>query len=249
MPSANDFAARALQLLNVIQPGESPSAEDGQLAFDVLNDWIDALGTQRLTIYYRARSTGTYTASASSITLGSGGTFNIVRPVWIDAAAYVIPSTSPAIEVAIPVWNDQQYAAQAIKAQTSTLPTAIYVDFNWTAGLARIYAWPIPTQSITLVLYAPTALTEFADQSTDYTFPPGYRRAILFGLANELAVYYPSAQPDPRVPQIGIESLANIKRANERIPLAVMDGALLAMTGRSRRPFNWRTGSPGGPSL
>lgn len=244
MPSANDFGTRALQLLGVIDPTQSPSPEDAQTAFDVLNDWIDGLGTQRLTIYYRARSTGTYTASASSITLGSGGTFNIVRPLWIDAAAYEIPGTSPAVESPLEVWNDQQYAAQSIKGLTSTLPTAIYVDFNWTAGLARLYAWPIPTQAITLVLYTPTALTEFADQSTDYTFPPGYRRAITFNLANELAPWYPSITPDPRIKEIAVESMANIKRANTRIPLAVMDPVLLAMGGAARRAFNYRTGTP-----
>lgn len=244
MPSALDFGTRALQLIGVIDPTETPSAEDSQTAFDVLNDWIDNLGTQRLTIYYVARSTGTIASGSTSITIGSGGTFNIVRPVWIQAASILIPSTSPAVEMPIEIWNDQQYAAQTIKGLTSTLPTAIWYDYNWTAGLARVVPWPIPTQDITLVLYTPTALTEFADLSTDYTFPPGYRRAITFNLANELSPWYPSAKPDPRVPQIAIESLANVKRANTRIPLAVFDDQLLAMTGRARRAFNWRTGLP-----
>ena len=56
MPSANDFAAASLRLLNVIQSGEDPSSEDGQLAFDVLNRWVDWLGTQRQTIYFLTRT-------------------------------------------------------------------------------------------------------------------------------------------------------------------------------------------------
>lgn len=243
MPSALDFGTRALQLLGVIDPTETPSAEDGQTAFEVLNDWIDSLGAQRLTIHTVPRSTGTYTASSASITIGSGGTFNIVRPLWIERAAYVVPGTSPAVEAPLDVWNDQQYQAQTIKALTSTLPTALYYDYAWTAGLGTLKLWPIPTQNLTLVLYCPVALTEFADQSTDYTFPPGYRRAITFNLANELAPWYPAVTPDPRIAKIATESLGIIKRANTRIPLAVLDAPLLAMTG-SRRAFNYRSGSP-----
>ncbi len=245
MPSANDFGKRALQLLGVIDTTSDPSPEDAEIAFEALNDWIDGLATQRLTIHTVARSTGTYTSSASSITIGSGGTYNIARPLWIQGAAYLVPATSPAVESPIAVWNDQEYQAEQVKAQTSTLPTALYYDYNWTAGLGNLYLWPIPTQALTLILYTPTALTEFADHSTDYTFPPGYRRAITFNLANELAPWYPSVTPDPRIKEIAVESMANIKRANTRIPLAVMDPALLAMSGRGRRSaFNYRTGQP-----
>lgn len=245
MPSANDFATRALRLLGVIDPTETPSAEDAETAFNALNDWIDGLGTQRLTIHTVTRSTGTYASSSSSITIGSGGTFNIARPLWIEAAAYLVPSASPTTESPLTVWNDQQYQAELVKAQTSTLPTGLYYDYSWTAGLGNLILWPIPTQTLTLVLYCPTALTEFADYNTDYTFPPGYRRAITFNLANELVPWYPSLQPDPRIAQIAAESMANIKRANARIPLAVMDPALLAMSGRGRlSAFNYRTGQP-----
>lgn len=242
MPSANDFGKRALQLLGVLAAdGGDPAPEDAETAFDVLNDWMDGLATQRLTMHTVVRSTGTYTASASSITIGSGGTFNIVRPVWIEAAAYVVPSTSPVVESPLAIWNDQQYQAELVKAQTSTLPTALYYDYGWTAGLATLKLWPIPTQNITLVLYVPTAITEFADQTRDYTFPPGYRRMITFNLANELAPWYPSVTPDPRIAKIAEESMANLKRANTRIPLAVFDRAL--PMGQTRGAFNYRTGT------
>ena len=84
------------------------------------------------------------------------------------------------------------------------------------------------------------ALIEFADQTTDYTFPPGYRRMITFNLANELAPWYPVVQPDPRIAKIAAESIGNIKRANTRIPLAVFDRSL--PMGQTRGAFNYRTG-------
>lgn len=235
MPSANDFATRALQLLGVIDPTESPSAEDALTAFNALNDWIDALATQRQSIFYTARTVKTLANGTATYTIGSGGSINMARPLWIDNAGLIINTadTYP-VEVPIRVMTDDEWALRAQKTLPSSMLLGIYYDHNWSAGLGLIYVWPIPNVSTTqLVLYTPTALTEFADQSTDYTFAPGYRRAITFNLANELAPWYPSAQPDPRVKAIADESLAWIKRANLRLSEVWIDQAILQRNGRS----------------
>lgn len=230
MPSANDFAKRALQLLGVIDPTEDPSAEDGELAFDALNDWIDGLGTNRQSIYYVARTVKTLASGTASYTIGSGGSINIARPLWIENAGLIINTadTYP-VEIPIRVMTDDEWAQRAQKTLPSNLLLGIWYDHNWSAGLGTIYVWPIPNVSTTqLVLYTPTALTQFADLSTDYTFPPGYRRAITYNLANELATWYPSARPDPRVAQIAAESLAWVKRANQRLSEVYVDRAIQA---------------------
>lgn len=228
MPSANDFAGYALRLLNVIQPGEDPSSEDGQTAFDVLNRWMDWLGTQRQTIYFLTRTTQTLTASTASYTIGTGGTINIARPVWIDKAMLVLDTAaSPTTEVPIRVLTDDEYAGWPQKSLTSSLPAAIWYDHNWSSGLGRIYPLPIPDVGTTqLVLYTPTALIEFADQSTVYTFPPGYRRAITYNLALELSLYYPAATAPPNLATFAADSLADVKRANLRLSHVVIDPAL-----------------------
>ena len=220
MPTANDFITRALRLLNVLDPTETPSPEDSELGLDVLNDWIDSLGVERQTIYYVTRTTQTLTASTASYTIGSGGTINIARPVWIQRAGLVLDtSASTVTEVPIRVLTDDEYALWPQKTLTSSLATAIYYDHNWSAGLGLIRPLPIPTVSTTqLVLYTPTALTEFADISSKaYTFPPAYRRALTYNLANELAIHYPSVQPDPRIAKYAVDSLAAVKRGNMRL--------------------------------
>jgi len=237
MPSANDFAGYALRLLNVIQPGEDPSSEDGQTAFDVLNRWMDALGTQRQTIYFLTRTTHTLTSGTASYTIGTGGTINIVRPVWIDRAGLILDtSAATPTEAPIRILTDDEYAGWSQKTLTSSLTGAIWYDHNWSAGLGRIYVLPIPSVSTTqLVLYTPTALTEFANQSTDYTFPPGYERAITYNLALELTAYYPAAALPPTLAKFAADSLADVKRSNFRASQVQIDPSLRSRAGSLSR--------------
>ena len=234
MPSANDFGTRALQLLGVVDPTSTPSAEDANIAFEALNDWIDALATQRLSIYYVTRTAHTLVSGTASYTIGSGGTINIARPLWLEQAGLIIDTgASTPTEIPIRVLDDDERALIAQKTLQSSYVEGVWLDHNWSAGLARVFVYPIPNISTTqLVLYTPTAITEFANLSTDYTFPPGYRRAITFNLANELAPWYPSAQPDPRVGQIAKESLAWVKRANQRLSTVYIDRGATPRRGR-----------------
>lgn len=237
MPSANTFAAAAFRLLNVIQAGEDPSAEDGEVAFDVLNRWIDSLGTQRQSMYFLTRTTQTLASGTASYTMGTGGTIAIVRPVWIDHAGLILDTgaTTP-VEAPIRVLTDDEYEGWSQKTLQSSLPSAVWYNHEWSAGLGRVYPLPIPNVGTTqLVLYTPTAIIQFADQSTVYTFPPGYQRAIVFNLALELTSYYPAATIPPTLAQQAITSLADLKRANVRLSHVVTDPAVSRRAGTLSR--------------
>lgn len=233
MPSALDLTTRALQMLAVIDAVETPSAEDGALGLDELNDLVDQLGTQRLTIYYLARTLKTLASGTATYTIGSGGSINIARPVWIENAGLIIDtSASPVTEIPIAVFTDDEWAGIAQKLLSSSLTLGIYYDHNWSAGLGLINIYPVPNVSTTqLVLYTPTAVTEFADLSTDYTFPPGYRAALIANLAMALAPYFPSNPPSDLVKQQAKDGMALIKRANFRLAEASIDRALLRRRG------------------
>lgn len=237
MPSANDFAAASLRLLNVIAAGEDPSSEDGQVAFDVLNRWVDWLGTQRQTIYFLTRTAHTLVSGTASYTIGSGGTINVARPVWIDHAGLILDTGAATVtEVPIRVLTDDEYQAWPQKTLQSNLSVGIWYDHNWSSGLGRIYPLPIPNVGTTqVVLYTPTAVTEFAAQATDYTFPPGYERAIVYNLALELTAYYPAATTPTMLAKFAAESLADLKRSNLRLSHVVIDPALSRRAGSLSR--------------
>lgn len=242
--TGNDLVGRALKLIGAIAAGETATSDEAADAFSRLNDLLDDWGAERLTVFSVTRNTPyTLTSGTASYTIGTGGSMNIARPVWIENVGLIIDSgASTLTELPIRLFTNDEWAAIRQKSLQSALSQGIWYDYTWSAGLARIFPWPIPNVGTTqLVLYTPTALVQFADQtSTDYTFPPGYARALRYNLAVELAPEW--GRPlDPVVAAIAAESKATIKRANIRIQALRCDPALLRSGGGA---YNWRTDSP-----
>lgn len=239
--TANNLIERTLKTIGVLASGETPAASDAADAFTILNSMVDSWGTQRLTVYTTARTAFNLSASTQDYTIGTGGTFNIVRPVWIVAAS-IIPDRSAASseKIELPIsaaLNTTQWQQVAIKGTTSTYPTEFYYDKAWTAGLSTISVWPVPnTSSSQLVLYTPTALVQFADRTTDYTFPPGYEEALRYQLAMRLAPEF-GRQISPEVHALAQDTFGNIKRVNGTTETLRLDPALSAQGGR----YDWRT--------
>ena len=69
-----DAITAALQDLGVLAAGEVPSADDSTVALARVNDWIDALATEGLTMYGRTRTTWALTAGVSTYSVGDGAT-------------------------------------------------------------------------------------------------------------------------------------------------------------------------------
>lgn len=178
----------ALITLEALDPTETPDATEAANALARLNDWIDAMATQDLLLYYLLRTVVPLTSGTASYTIGVGGVINVPRPVDIDHAALILDtSASPVQEIPIPVYTDQQWQGIGIKNLAGPYAGGIYFDHNWTTGLAKIFPLPIPNvNSTSLVIYTPAALIEMT-LAGDVTFPPGYRRFLRYGLARELA--------------------------------------------------------------
>ena len=228
--TARQLIADSLKVLAVLDPSEAADAADNADAFRSLNSLIDGWGTQRQTIFTVTRSTYTLTANVGTFTIGTGGTFNQQRPLWISNAAYIVPDTDPDVEVPLWVLTDQQYAEQSIKDLSSTLPAWLY--YNPTSpvatGLGTIYVGPIQDQNVTLVLYWPTGVVQFADLTTEYILPPGYDRALRYNLAIELAPLFTVSPGQMQlVMKLAADSLADIKRANTRLIDLSMDPGLV----------------------
>lgn len=238
--TARDLITATLRSIRVLGVGDTLLAEDANDALNRLNDWIDGLALERLSIYYVARTTKMLGNNIASYTIGTGGDINIVRPTQIESAGLIQDTTVPTpYERPLEVWTDQRYQGCHQKTLTSTYPTAIYYDHNWVAGLGTVYLWPIPTDcALTqLVLYTPTALREFATLDTAYTFPPGYRRFLRTNFAGEVASEYGKQLTGDQV-QAARHSKAQIKRGNVRPAETRVDRALV----RGGDYFDWRTG-------
>lgn len=240
--TARDLITATLRSIRVLGVGDPLPAEDANDALDRLNDWLDALALERLTMYFNLRTEKKLGDGIQSYTIGIGGDINIVRPTHIEAANLIQDVTRPVpFEQPLDVWTEQRWQGCRQKLLHSTYPTAIYYDHDWQAGLAKIYLWPIPDQCnlLMLVLYTPEALKEFATLDTDYTFPPGYRRFIRTNFAGEIASEYGKQLTSDQM-QAARQSKAMIKRGNVRPAELRVDPALI----RGYDYFDWRTGEP-----
>ncbi|MEK9722462.1 MAG: hypothetical protein VW405_03110 [Rhodospirillaceae bacterium] len=239
-----DAITAALQDLGVVAAGEVPAPEDSALALSRVNDWLDALATEGLTMYGRTRTTWALTSGVSAYSIGSGQTVAVVRPTGPEAIlniGYQDTSLSPVTEYLSgrPLTEDA-FASISEKTFESTYPTAWYYNPLYPVG--TLTCWPVPT-STTLegVLYTANPLAEFASLTDTVALPPGYRRFLRTNLAVELAPSF-QVQPSPVAVELAVAAKAAIKRANTR----EMDLSLELVRGLGRHTTVSRSQFDGG---
>ncbi len=238
--TAQSICARALRLINAIGVEQTPSDAQYNTAYQTLREMVDAWAADRLSILVVERATFSLVSGTQSYTIGTGGTFNRNRPIWLPAASIIVDSsaTNP-LELPIQVLSFDEWQRVPVKSIQSGLPTAVYYDHAYsTSGLGVLYFFPVPNASnIQAVLYCPTPLTQFSSLTASYDFPPAYLRAITFNLALDISPYF-DIQPTPLVVQRAAEYLGDIRRANIQPYTVMVDSALVSQGDR----FNYYTG-------
>ena len=220
-----DLIRRALVDLRIYGAVTSVDAEDEQLGLDNLNDWIDSLKIDGLSMYRQIRTTWTLT-TATSYTIGVGATINVLRPPTpqlIGGFSYVDTSVTPPFENALgPPLTDDQYASLPNKTLNSTYPDGFYYDpaYDSPNGFGTVTPWPVVTGSgLQGVIYTRgPVLSEIAsaDIGTDVFVPPGYRLWIRTELRSWLAGPFRVQLTDDQQRQQR-ELRALVKRANIRL--------------------------------
>jgi hypothetical protein len=221
MATIGDVITASLQDLGLIAATETPASADSALALVRVNDWIDGLATQGLTVYTSTRTTWSLVSGTSSYTVGLTGTIACSRPVSpsdILNIGYEDTSVSPAQEYLLgrPLTQDQ-YAALTPKTQTATYPEYYYYNPTFGSSLGTLSPWPVTTGGSLLgVIYTPTPVTEFSALTDTVLLPPGYRRFYRSSLALELAPSF-SVVPSQALQAIASDAQANVKRSNLRL--------------------------------
>src|SRR3972149_6528949 len=213
MAEVRDIVTAALRELGVKAAGEVITADEADSGLEELNRLVDQWAGERLLIYRVTRTTWTISAT-QNYTVGTGGTVNVVRPVYLDHVNLIDTSTDPDQETPLTPLTDDGWAAITQKAATSTQPTNWY--HNQPFPLGTLSLWPIPS-SATLqgALYAPQQTSEFTSLDEVISLPPGYRRMLVKNLARDLAPSYGRAV-HPELKEEAIETKATVKRNNYR---------------------------------
>lgn len=234
--TALDLITRALRLLQVIEPGETPDDDDALDALATLNELVDSWATDGTTILSTPRTQCNLVSGQASYTIGAGGDFNQVRPATYDFKASVIPDRTVTNPLEIPfdrILTVPEYQGIPVKSLTARFPDRLFYDHAYTAGLGRFYPWPVPNASVAaLVLYLPTPLSQFADLSTSYSFAPGFLKALRYNLALELAPDFEKEAP-ANVVRLASQSLAKIQNANTHLTPLRCDAMFLSRAPKS----------------
>lgn len=204
MTTALQIVSRAAELIGFKDPDETLSGNDAANFLAVLNSMVDGWNTDRLFIV--ASQTVTASVSASPVAIGTGQTLNTVRPIRIEDGWVRLNG----IDYRLKWVTSAEYDAIVSKSVTTSLPGFAYYQPSLPSG--AIYLWPAPSAAVSLHVRVLVQLSEFAALATEYDLAPGYRKALEYSLAEELAPG--RRQLDPQIARVAANARRAIRRTN-----------------------------------
>ena len=212
--TAHDIIRGAMRLIGAVDPGEPLTAAEADDGLEALNEMLESWSNERLAVPQILQENFALVSGTASYTIGSGATFNTTRPLDI-LSAFI---RDDGYDYPLRILDREEYDAITYKA-ASFQPEALYYQPSVANGIIYLHGVPAKTYSVTNGLYINSMkqLQRFAALTTDIVLPPGYKRAIKYNLAPELAPEYNRKVPDA-VLAIARESKAAIKRLNSRTP-------------------------------
>lgn len=234
----------ALREIGVLASGETPSAAEGNDALAILNQMVDSWNAQRLLIFTIQRQVFPLVTGQQTYTMGAGGNFNVPRPPKIERMGVIVTNNPiQPLELPLDYLTSAQWAAIPVKNIQSSLPQQVWDDEQF--PLRNLNYWPVPvptTGPIQTAIYTWTAVSTFNDLgATQFSFPPGYLRALTSNLAIELA-------PGFGVQNIS-ESLAT-KATDSKAVIEIMNAPLVdlrcdpALVYSEKSLYNWISDTP-----
>lgn len=214
MTTAIGLITRSMKLAGIIGSGETPSDAEASDCLTSLNSMLDSWALERLYVYSISETSVSWAATQQSRTVGPAGNFVVSPlPVRIDESSYFLNSN---ISYPVKFLNQDDFAAIPNKQTTSTFPFWMYVQYG--VATHTLYAYPIPQSTITFQLRYWTGLQSFSALTDVLTLPPGYERAIVYSLAEEIAPQFGIAI-QPQMAKTAMAARKNLKRINSAPPV------------------------------
>ena len=248
--TATEILQDAFGLLNVFLPGEAMAPADGAAGLRALNDLLDELQQAPQFIPFISRNRFPLTAGkggeTNPYTIGIGGDFNVARPSNQDsivAANLVLTVSVPNVRIPLGIYTDDAYDANAIPGLQNTQPTGLYYNPTFQGDLGSIFLWPVPTITTNdLELFLQEAVAQFANLSTIYYIPDGWKMMLKYNVADQLQTPYGKTLSQAAM-RIAVRSMGRVKRANLNLSDLMNDASSFAQDRQTY--YNILTGGGG----
>lgn len=232
MATAQAIIESAFSKIGVLGAGETLSAEDAATGLRLLNMLLESWSLDNLLVYDSAQVSRALTAGTASFSVGPSGDVVGDRPIAILGGYVRVSGYDYPIEVV----DREQYNALWDKTNGSSWPTAVYYEASLPNG--RIYLLPVVGSACTIYLDTQTVLASFSSTGTNVSLPPGYQRALEYGLAVEAAPDFSVRLPES-VARLAAAAKSQLKTVNVQVPVVDSEAALLTSRGTySRRDFD-----------
>ena len=227
MATVQTIINRSHRLIGVIASGETLSTDETADALTDLNAMLDGWMNDKLMAYSLQNITVPLVAGTASYTIGaSGATVTATAPVSIESA-FVRKAN---LDYPVTFIDQNQYNNIVAKTSSSDIPEYLY--FNGTSPNATITLYPVPNAVNNLYLTVQTPYAPFSAATDTFAMPNGYEDAVVYNLAVRRWAEFPAIPLNKVVIKLANDSLASIKRVNNR-PM-VQTTQLAGMFGKGR---------------
>lgn len=213
MSTGQSIINRALRLIGATASGEVATSQESADALEAMTQLIGSWKTEKLLVYARQTLALSLVPAQQVYTIGPTGNLVANRPIRIEEAYLRVNSQ----DYPLTIVTEALWAALPDKLSQAEYPEWLLYRGAMPNGELTLY--PIPSAVHTLYLVTWTALETIGLADT-VSLPPGYERALVYNLAIDLAPEYEKEVPQA-VAMIASDSLASIKRANQR-PIEAM---------------------------
>lgn len=209
MTSAITLIKGAMRDAGILTKTESPSADETQDALEALNQMVGMWSNFTGLINALVWENFTISGGVGEYTIGSGATFNTVRPNVITSA---FVRQTGGYDRPLQIISDAAYSDIPDKTFTG-MPTLLSYDGGVPTGKIRLFF--VPDTTYTLHIQSEKPFTSFPNLATDVSLPPGWDFGLRKNLAKTLCGEYGIPVPD-QVEADARVGLLSIKQASLR---------------------------------
>jgi hypothetical protein len=225
--TGTEVITAAFQELGIVVSGGSPNANDLAWGLGKMNRMLKSWSADGINLHYRVEESFSLVSGTPSYTIGSGATFDTVRPATIEQA-FIRDSNHDyqmGIRPAAEYWT-------LTEKTTEDRPLKLYYDPAYPNGTIYLYYTPNSAYSMHIVSQKP--LLTYVSAATEIVLPGEYEDALVLNLAIRFASRYGKVvSADLRLG--AKEAFGNVRAMNLS---GQMKGADLGLPGRRETTYN-----------